>query len=1075
MHHLTPCSERLVILSSIAKALSLPVEGLDTSKSFTELGGHSLSAVEVQNDCKPLVQKPPTVLSLLVSPSLEDLLPAKTTRGLYPETGPSRSVTPATSDSGFVETSPLNEATDPLDDVSEKYFDAAANATTQWKRDSRTYQQHPTPVISTEQASNPAQAPATDMQVAFIRGGQSTIRYFETWRLEDVVVMKYAWKKVIRAEPIFQTIFDEDKPGSYMMRLSDRPIPWEVTVTFDRQSYRQEVAREEFQSLPTFQFRTVIFRSPDYSRSEATIVLSVHHALLDGFSMERLAEKVRRVATGDQEVKPGKSFLAAAQELDAIKKESEAAAVAFWEKKIGQYGSAASSLGLPRPRKRRAPDRDNEVQADFEHLTDRLQATCRALGVTVASFFHAAWALAQALYTDSDTVVFGSILSGRNLPIDGIGTVIGPLLNSLPLHVEIDEKASTGDFVRRVFRDLAELSCFHWSTPEHGYTRNFEAALSVTRGLQGSSSSSSSSSFHPIRPPRYDFESNIPLSLALDEAAMSLRLVYHPDCYSPETAQDLASCFVSALERLTDSTSVQQCLDSMLTVHMQRRLHVLGNCISGLTTRAAHPEDLMSLFDKAAAANADAAAIEVGELSVSYAELDQLATRVASALAELDVQKDEVVCLHADGSLNWVVGLMGVLKADATICSLDSTLPHDLRSAMFATASSKVFVVGDESQLRFRPKDCEHCLVLDTLTTDTPAAGTTAPRVPRPFAAAYLCFTSGSTGKPKGVLCTQQGLVAFQKDVEVRLHAGPGVRVAQFMSPAFDGSVHEIFSSLCHGGTLVLRSSADPFQVLRVVDSAIMTPSVARTIAAAEFPNLKTVYLVGEQVPETVVQEWAPGRKLYNMYGPTEGTCGATITQLQPGRAVTIGRPNPTSRVYILSRRGCSSRCRLLPPGAIGEICLAGVQISRGYVGASMASETAARFVADDTGCGPPGEMLYRTGDRGYWDDNGEVVCLGRDDRQIKLRGFRLDLDDLEARVLRALPTIRAVALTRAGDALVAMVQPAALDVDTVRAAIKQKLPRQAVPSAIACVDEFPMTRAGKVDLKAIAAKLARG
>ncbi|KAK7516270.1 hypothetical protein IWZ03DRAFT_423611 [Phyllosticta citriasiana] len=789
--------------------------------------------------------------------------------------------------SGWVITkpSPSNEVIDPLDHVSDRHSDAES-ATAQWKQEPRSYH-HPTSAVSTEQTANPSQAPATDIQVTFIRGGQSTIKYFEAWRLEEVVVMKYAWKKVIRAEPIFQTIFVEVKPRSYMMRLTEMSIP-----------------------------------SPDSSRSEATIVLSVHHALLDGFSMERLAEKVRRVAISKQDVKPGKSFLAAARELDAIKKKSEAAAVEFWEKKNSQYGSAASSLGLLKPRKRRAPNRDNEVQADFEHLTNRLQETCRALGVTVASFFHAA-----------------------NLPIDGIGTVIGPLLNSLPLHVEITENASAGDFVRRIFRDLAELSCVHWSTPERGYTRNFEAALSVTRGLQGSSRSSSPSSqdsIHPIRPHRYDFESNVPLSLALDKAAMNLRLVYYPDMYSPETAQDVASCFVGALERLT------------------RRNRQAKN---------------------------------------------------------LGVEKDEVVCVHADGSLNWVIGLTGVLKADATICSLDSTLPPDLRSTMFGTAKSKVFIVGDESQLHFRPKDCEHCLVLETLVVAETPATAAAPRVPRPFAPAYLCFTSGSTGRPKGVLCTQQGLVAFQKDVEVRLHAGPGVWVAQFMSPTFDGSVHEILSTLCYSGTLVLRSNANPFQVLRPVDSAIMTPSVARTIAAAEFPNLKTVYLAGEQVPETVVDQWVPGRKLYNMYG------------------------------------------------AVGEICLAGVQISRRHV--DMATATVARFVPADTGCGPPGEMLYRTGDRGYWDDNGKIVCLSRDDGQMKLRGFRVDLDDLEARVLRALLTIKAVALTRVRDSLVAMVQPATLEVETVRAAIKQKLPRQAVPSVIECVDEFPMTRAGKVNLKA--------
>lgn len=214
----------------------------------------------------------------------------------------------------------------------------------------------------------------------------------------------------------------------------------------------------------------------------------------------------------------------------------------------------------------------------------------------------------------------------------------------------------------------------------------------------------------------------------------------------------------------------------------------------------------------------------------------------------------------------------------------------------------------------------------------------------------------------------------------------------------------------------------------------------------------------------SVVEQWAPGRKLYNMYGPTEGTCGATITRLLPEQPVTIGRPNPTSRVYILSQSG-----RLMPRGAVGEIYTAGVQVSLGYL--NLPQETTERFLPDSV-CPNLGEKMYKTGDRGYWDEDGNVVCLGRNDRQIKLRGFRLDLDDLEARIANALPGVKAVALAKAQDraGLVAMVQPADLDPAALQAAVRARLPRQAVPSAMACVDSFPMTRAGKVDLKMVAA-----
>jgi amino acid adenylation domain-containing protein len=920
-------------------------------------------------------------------------------------------------------------------------------------------------------------APATDLQAAFIQSGQSTIHYFETWHVEDLPVLKYAWKTVLATEPIFQTAFEEAGPSAYVMRKQDFTFPWTEVVTFNRKTYEEELAIVEGQSRPTFVFKSVVYKAPGsnsrHSESEATIILSIHHALLDGFAMERLVSKVRRVAAGQTGVQAGKSFLAIARELEMVKRNNGAAARKYWNNRVQGHVEAATGPGLRRPMQEAGESGGqqirHEVNVDFEHLSRRLQEKSKQLGVTVAAFFHAAWAIVQAMYADSSKVVFGTIMSGRNIALDDIDTVIGPLLNSLPLHVCVDEGMNTDEMVQRVFRDLVQLSCYQWSTPEHGFDRDFEAALSVTRGLDDGQARDI---MRPIRPVRYDFESSIPLSLALDEAAMKLRAVYHADKYAPSVVEDMAACFVSALERLTYPTCMRECIDAVMTVPMQGRLRVWGNCLSSVTTRAAHQrEDLVSVFEATAHKHAEAVAVEMGTMRVSYAELDRLASRTAQTLKQLGVD-GQVVCIHADGSLEWIVGVLGALKAEATFCSLDATLPHELRSDMFRAAKSRVFVVGHEWQKKFVPDDCAHCFVQESMShvpgTTTEAAGT-ASHMPRPLAPAYLCFTSGSTGKPKGVLCTHQALVAFQTDIEVRLHAAPGVRIAQFMSPAFDGSIHEIFSALSYGATLVLRpdaGAADPFNVLHHVSSAIMTPSVARSLPPSDFHNLKTVYLVGEQVSQTVVDQWAPGRKLYNMYGPTEGTGGATITRLRPRQPVTIGRPNPTSRLYILGREN-----RLLPPGAVGEIHIAGVQVALGYV--SMPVETAARFVPDTVSPGL-GEYMYRTGDYGYWDHKGEIVCLGRRDRQLKLRGFRLDLDDLETRIVKALPSIRAVALTKAalGDSLVAMVQPASLSHDTVRDAMIRTLPRVAVPSAIACVDTFPLTRAGKVDAQAITGML---
>ncbi|CZT23698.1 uncharacterized protein RCC_09412 [Ramularia collo-cygni] len=836
-------SEREYILAVLAKALNVSVPSLDISKSFTELGGHSLSAVEVQHGCKNgKLANSPSVLSLLVSPSIEALLPDDETeiRCLKP----------------LQEVAPVKlTAKDPLqssDGIQAHAVSEIDNGCVVPALEEPVVQNVK---LGTIQHCSAIEAPATDMQAGLIRGCRSTINYYETWTLVDVVLIQHAWKKVIAVEPIFRTEFFENDSGELMMRLEDQhgsQIEWDETFTFDQQSYQAAIDKvlAQTQNGPAFHFHTIVFAAKDTGRSEATIVLSVHHALLDGCSMDLLVEKVRRAASGGPLAGPGTSFLNAATEVKKLHQHYGADAEEFWRGRRMSHPNATPSMGLAPPSMADNTPGKGEVSMSFSHLQGTLEAQCRSLGVTVAAFFHAAWALVQAAYSDSDDVVLGTILSGRNLPVTGIGSVVGPLVNSLPLHVSIARDMETAEFVQQVFVDLAEMSGFQWSTPAHGFEREFEAALSVSCGLK----CPSNAKLQPLQPPTYVFESSIPLSIALDQASLSMRLVYHTQRYDRQMAEGLADSFVSALTGLASSSTgtVQQCLSNVMTVPMQGHLRVLGNCLSGATTRAAHEtQDLVDVFDEAVKQNGAKTALDVGEGCIwTYSDVNEQSRQLAAELARMGLQPGDVVCVHADGSASWVLGLLATLRAGGVFCSLDASLPHALRSAMFRTSGSRVCVVGQEWQRKFLPEDDVPCLVVETALQKRAGDITSEPsrlshpettRICRAREPAYLCFTSGSTGTPKGVLCTHQALVAFQKDEAVRLGARTGVRIAQFMSPGFDGSIHEIFSALSYGATLVLRRNVDPFEVLSRVDSAIMTPSVARTISPQEFPNLQRV------------------------------------------------------------------------------------------------------------------------------------------------------------------------------------------------------------------------------------------
>ncbi|EGD97620.1 hypothetical protein TESG_05025 [Trichophyton tonsurans CBS 112818] len=791
---------------------------------------------------------------------------------------------------------------------------------------------------------------------------------------------------------------------------------------------------------------------------KSTIIWAVHHALIDGYSAMLLFCKVRRIVAGlSIGASPGPSFKQVDRQIGLWRQQHKEEGDAYWKRQAPQLEQSQGDLLLPAPPSQ-GDTSCSVIESEEIHVINnipgtQLQGLVRNLGITPAAFYYAAWAVVLNCYADSDNVIFGAVLAGRNLPVEGVDEVIGPLVNTLPLCVKVDRALSVKQFLKAVFTQIMELAEYQWTTPDNGYTRSFATAMALQVPEP-----ECPGGILPIEAPYTRQTTDVPLSINVQPNG-GARFVYHTSKYSRRDIEGVGRHYQRAMQLLLrPHRSIKECLQGLLGCADLETLMNFGNCHSTLTTTMAVQDDLVTLFESAASKDPDAIAIQKGSFEMTYGQFDAQASRVASILKEY-LSPGDVVCAHADRSSNWIVGMMGILKAGGVYCAVDGGLPQEARDIIFSASGANIFLIPSETDKGVCPAVCKTLLVTDELVTREEVP---LPRrhSPHPEANAYLCFTSGSTGKPKGVMCSHEGLVAFQRDLEVRLFAQPGHRVAQIMSVAFDGSIHEIFSTLSYGATLVLQSGGDPFAHLNDVDSAILTPSMARVLNPAHYDRLSSVYLVGEPVPQAVCDRWSQEKALYNMYGPTEGTCGATIKRLYPSQTVTIGPPNPSTRLYIMNRHR-----ELVPPGVIGEIYIAGVQVARHYIG--MPKETEERFIADPIR--RIGERMYKTGDRGYWSSNGDVVCLGRNDRQIKLRGFRLDLDDLEARMVRASSEATAVAVARQGNHLIAAILPATADVSAFAARIAQILPPYANPRKIFALREFPTTKAGKRDYIALA------
>ncbi|THC93004.1 hypothetical protein EYZ11_007513 [Aspergillus tanneri] len=870
----------------------------------------------------------------------------------------------------------------------------------------------------------------TEMQLSFLHShqetpGANTINFYETYQTAHLPIVKAAWQTVIQTEPIFRISFDSDDEA-YEAALAQDVYPDTIQCSFD------------VVTLPASGFSTVIWR--------------VHHAFIDGMSGQLVYRKVRDLIMG-RSITAGTPFTTVAEHLRLLQDERRQIHRQFWRKQKEDHPQPAGELVFP-------PVRDKMPAAGIDSLSfaiplEQISTRARQVGVSLAAWYHAAWAMVLSLYTDCDSVVCGTVLSGRNLPIPGVDDTIGPLINVLPFHVRIDQRLSSAKFLREIFLHSVQLATVQCSVPDDGYTRNFTSALAMEFEIEATDD-------HPVRPTSpswFRVVPDIPLSIYTTYSG-TLRLCYRPQQFDREDIRMLAAHFRRAILLLLPADqTMEACMKALLTDECKNTLMKFGNCQTDSTSPFSIQEDLVTLFERAARDTPDGIAVEKASRQLTYAELDRLAAVLAS---RLQLQPGEVVCVLADRSINWVVAIYGILKAGGVYSAQDPGLPDHIRNSNFQTAGGIMYLTPATFQKHLKPDTCQRCLSVEELISEIPKDFVFHHRdTPRPQDNAYLCFTSGSTGKPKGVMCHHAGLVAFQKDPEVRLFAAPGQRISQLMSPAFDGSIHEIFSALCYGATLILADGVDTFAHLKKSNAAILTPSVAKILSPEQFPELRTVYLVGEPVPQYVNDVWSNATTLYNMYGPTEATCGATIQRLRPGQSVTIGGPNPTTRIYILGQNQ-----QLLPPGVIGEIYCAGVQVANGYIGRPQL--TAERFLPD-TITNRPGEKMYRTGDRGYFNRDGQVECLGRNDRQIKLRGYRTDLNDLEIRVAQAIPECTAVAICPKDDYLVAIIQPETLDVAEVRQRMAQVLPVHAMPRRIVAVEQFPMTSASKLDYKEIA------
>lgn len=467
------------------------------------------------------------------------------------------------------------------------------------------------------------------------------------------------------------------------------------------------------------------------------------------------------------------------------------------------------------------------------------------------------------------------------------------------------------------------------------------------------------------------------------------------------------------------------------------------------------------------------AIVREGE-ELSYGELQLRVRELAHHLQLGGVAAEQLIGLFVDRSVDSVVAILAILACGAAWLPLDPELPRARLAFMIRDAGVASLLVHSPQQASLAPVEARVLDLSSAADRRESARSATAPRahIANAESLAYVIYTSGSTGAPKGVMISQRGLVnmALSHAIELRLHENS--RLLQFFSLTFDASVFELFVPLLAGATIVMPSrdalmSPEALATVLIrnrVTSIQLPPAVLSTLPDGEYPALESVLVGGEIYSEALITRWSKRCRVINFYGPTETTVSATCFERRAGiPASVIGRPLANVRVYVLDEAQ-----RPVPVGAPGELYIAGHGVGLGYVG--RPDLNAAKFLADIFSPDASARM-YRTGDRARHRPDGALEFLGRNDTQIKLRGFRIELEEVEA-ALKNCPGVQQalVGLQQRDDGeqeLVASLVAApetTLDAAQLRGQLAERCPAYMLPARYRLVSQLPMTANGKLD-----------
>lgn len=901
--------------------------------------------------------------------------------------------------------------------------------------------------------------------------------------------------------------------GVPMQRVhSQLPLPLEEieSVSWSEevlQSNLEEYAFRSFNLENESAFRVVLFNR---SEEETVALLAVHHIITDFWSMTLLASELMSLYVAEKNGMDSTQPHLNHSYIDFAHWRNERLAglegERHWEYWREQLSGELPILNLPADRPRR-PIQIYRGETQHLHinaeLTQRLKELASSNGATLYTTLLATFQTLLHRYSGQDDILVGSAMAGRTHPeLAGImGYFVNPVAmradfsnnpNFISFLEQIRKKvldaldhqdfppALLADRLHAVHRDASRPPLFETTfIYEKAHVENVRDLNSLALGIPGAQINFGDLTLESMSLLRQPSQFDLTLMMAETGDSLSASFIYNPDLFDASTIARFAEHFQNLLDGISATPESPLSMIPLLSTSERTLLDQLN------ATQADYPRELClhQLIEAQVEKTPDAIAVVFHDQQWTYRELDNAANAIAGVLRKRKIKSETIVGLCVERSPQMLAALLGIHKAGGAYVPLDPAFPLERLAVMLEDSAAPVLITQTSLASLF-PEYTGQVVLLDELDLSSKTKKTQQNKHTSNENLAYILYTSGSTGKPKGVMIPHRALVNFL----VSMQKQPGLTAEDTLlavtTLSFDIAGLELYLPLVTGAKVVIadkETAFDPNLLMKEIErcnATVMqaTPATWRMLIESGWKGKSDLKILcgGEALPNDLADQLLQrGAELWNLYGPTETTIWSTVYQVEKSRydisgGVSIGKPIANTQIYILD-----ANLQQVPIGVIGDLYIGGDGLSRGYL--NRAKLTAEKFIPHPN---DSSSIIYKTGDLARWLSDGNIEFLGRSDQQVKVRGYRIEIGEIEVALAKHPSVQQSVVVVRKDKAsnttLVAYVVSAPpkkeADVNQLREFLRTKLPEYMIPSAFVNLDSLPLTPNGKVDRKSLPA-----